>query len=81
MLHCRINGRGRETGPSGVGKDRKMERELEPGMKVAFRENADTVAQGEITRVWDKPRNNPYVSIKTGDKRMFVRFSSEVTPR
>lgn len=46
---------------------------------VRFRENADTISAGHITRVWAKPAGDPYVSIKS-EGRTFVRCSSAVTP-
>lgn len=45
---------------------------------VSFRENAETTAAGHVTRVWDKPAGDPYVTISS-EGRTFVRLQSEVT--
>jgi len=50
----------------------------EEGDRVAFRENESTVTEGTVTRVWDKPKNNPYITIVTDDNRAFVRFRTLV---
>jgi hypothetical protein len=49
---------------------------------VSFRENAETTSAGHVTRVWDKPPADPYVTIRS-EGRTFVRCSSAVavTPR
>lgn len=44
---------------------------------VRFHENATTVSTGHVTRVWDKPEGNPYVTV-VSEGRTFVRPSSEV---
>ena len=33
-------------------------------------------ATGKVTRVWNKPAKDPYVTVKTDDGRTFVRCSS-----
>jgi hypothetical protein len=59
---------------------------LKPGDLVRFRENEDTPAHGIITRIWNKPVNDPYVTIEANREygsqrgRTFVRCSSRVTP-
>lgn len=48
---------------------------------VIFSPRQGETAEGIITRVWDKPASDPFVTIKTGDggpSRTFVRCSSEV---
>lgn len=45
---------------------------------VRFRENADTPAAGHVTRVWDRPASDPYLTISS-EGRTFTRPSSEVT--
>jgi hypothetical protein len=53
------------------------------GYFVNFRQGdaAGTILTGVITRVWEKPEGNPYVTIKTdeGTPRTFVRYASAVT--
>jgi hypothetical protein len=56
----------------------------QPGMKtgdlVTFAPRAGESAEGIITRVWDKPAADPYVTLRTtGDQgRTFTRCSSAV---
>lgn len=45
---------------------------------ASFRENAGTIAAGHVTRVWDKPARDPYVTISS-EGRTFTRLSSQVT--
>jgi hypothetical protein len=44
---------------------------------VSFRENDETPAAGHVTRVWDTPARDPYVTISS-EGRTFVRLSSQV---
>lgn len=48
------------------------------GDRVSFRQNELATLEGIITRVWDKPASDPYVTVKSDDGRMFVRCSSSV---
>ena len=45
---------------------------------VQFRENETTLGAGHISRVWDRPARDPYVTISS-EGRTFVRFASAVT--
>lgn len=37
------------------------------------------IVTGTVTRVWDKPEHDPYVTVQTdGDRRTFVRCTSRV---
>lgn len=51
-----------------------MNREIEVNALVRFGNRV-----GIITRVWDKPAANPYVTVKTLDGKTFVRFAAECT--
>lgn len=53
---------------------------MQTGTVVEFHENAGTVSEGVITRVWDKPAKDPYVTIVTTEDhgRTFVRCASAV---
>lgn len=50
---------------------------------VIFSPRAGETAEGIVTRVWDKPASDPYVTIRTtggddwvNDGQTFVRFAS-----
>jgi hypothetical protein len=51
---------------------------IQVGDEVRFRENESAATAGHVTRVWDKPERDPYVTIKS-EGRTFVRCSSAVT--
>jgi hypothetical protein len=42
----------------------------------------DGTAEAIVTRVWDKPASDPYVTVKTTEDhgRTFVRYTSHVRP-
>jgi hypothetical protein len=48
------------------------------GDRVSFKASADTILEGVISRVWNKPATDPYVTVKSDDGRTFVRCSSTV---
>jgi hypothetical protein len=55
---------------------------FEKDQRVIFGAGLGPVVQttGTVTRVWDRPARDPYVTIRTDDNRTFVRCSSRVRP-
>jgi hypothetical protein len=51
---------------------------MKTGDIVMFYPRAGEMEYGIVTRMWDKPVSNPYVTIRTDDGRTFVRCSSAV---
>jgi hypothetical protein len=53
---------------------------MKTGDLVTFAPRAGESAEGIITRVWDKPADDPYVTIRTTEDqgRTFTRCSSAV---
>jgi hypothetical protein len=51
------------------------------GQTVTFRQGdtGNTILTGTITRVWEKPAADPYVTILASGGRTFIRCSSHVT--
>jgi hypothetical protein len=52
------------------------------GTAVQFRTDKNPEMTGFVTRVWNEPANDPYVTIRTDEDRprTFVRCSSAVSP-